>query len=102
MDSLLRYAYVEEPCPACGGKYVTTLLDALMEHRVHEEWKSPRPCSVCAGESSAFSARIPREMLDRLDSAWTEIRDAANAAGFPLSLGLRPEVAARAAPPAAG
>jgi hypothetical protein len=77
MDSLLRYAYVEEPCNSCGGHFTTTLLDALMEHRLHKEWNPPRPCSVCAGENSAFSARLSRELLEQLDSAWQAVRDEA-------------------------
>jgi hypothetical protein len=91
MDSLLRYAYVEEPCNSCGGHFTTTLLDALTEHRLHKEWNPPRPCSVCAGENSAFSARLSRELLEQLDSAWQAVRDEAKAASYDLRLGVHPE-----------
>ena len=91
MDSLLRYGYVEEPCNSCGGHLTTTLLDALMEHRLHEEWTSPRPCSVCAGENSPFATRLSSELLEQLDSAWQAVRDEARAAGYDVRLGVHPE-----------
>lgn len=91
MDNLLRYGYVEEPCNACGAQFATTLLDALMEHRVQKEWTPPRPCSVCAGNSSPFAATISPELLEQLDRAWQAVRDEAKNAGYELMLGVHPE-----------
>ena len=31
MDSILRYAYFERRCPACGGSYALTMLDTQIE-----------------------------------------------------------------------
>ncbi len=91
MDNLLRYAHVAEPCNACGGQFITTLLDVLMEHRVRKEWTPPRPCSACAGNSSPFAATINPKLLEQLDRAWQAVRAEAESAGYELVVGVHPE-----------
>ena len=94
MDSLLKYASVEQNCNACGGSYTVTLLDALMQHRVKDEWQSPRPCAACAGASSDFAQAIPAELLEQLEDAWLAVRDSARAKGFVLNFGVPEQASA--------
>lgn len=87
MDSLLRCAYIEEYCHACGGAYRVTLYDMLLEHKVSREWQSPRPCSVCSVESLEYMSLIPETLLVGLDEAWTAIAAAASGAELELKIG---------------
>lgn len=87
MESLLKYAYVEEYCNACGGHYRVTLQDALATRAVNNEWQPVRPCSVCAGEKPGVLAAIPDDALERISRAWAEIASAAEEAEIDLKLG---------------
>ena len=87
MDSLLRYAYIEQYCNACGGSYRVTLYEALIEHRVQREWESGRRCSHCAVEASSLFASVPAELIEDLDASWERVAGAAAGAGLDLKAG---------------
>ena len=95
MDSLLRHAFIEERCNACGHTYAFTLSDALAEQRAMAEWERPYECEECRVAASPLVDRVPLDVLEALEAAWLEARDAVHAAGFTLSIG---EPAGRLAP----
>lgn len=84
MSNLLRCAYVERPCHACGGSFRVTLHEMLMEHRVNREWESTRKCSVCSLENRQLMWVVPPELLENLERAWQDTLEAAEKAGVEL------------------
>lgn len=90
MNSLLRYAYVEGRCNACGGILGVTLLDMLKEQQVRREWRSPRPCVDCVLENNQLMRVLPERLVENLNLAWAEVAAAASAAGVELRLGIPP------------
>lgn len=87
-DSLLRYAYVERRCNACGGSYRVTLEEMLKEHQVQSEWRSTRPCSVCSIENRPLMSAIPSELIADLSQAWERVAHAAEKVQFDLRVGV--------------
>jgi hypothetical protein len=88
MDSLLRYAYYERRCNACGGTYRVTLLDALMEGEVGEDWRSPRHCEQCSiAATPMVSGAVPHELLKNLGAAWELVANASREAHLDLRVG---------------
>lgn len=88
MDNLLRQVYINRRCNACGGTFRVTLHDALMENRVQREWQPARPCSVCSADSGPLRSAVPAEALEGLESAWENVRRAAEEAGLELQFGV--------------
>ena len=86
-DSLLRYAYIEQPCNACGGSYRVSLQEILMEHRLHDEWQPARPCGTCSLESRQLMWRIPPELVESLGAAWERVAQAAEDVQLGLKVG---------------
>lgn len=89
MDSLLRYAYIEQRCNACGGSYRVTLYEAHAEHQVQRTWRSARHCEVCSTPDSPLVTRIPPELVDNLHAAWERILEVAREAGLELKVGAQ-------------
>jgi len=87
MDSLLRYAYIEQRCNACGGSYRVTLYEALVEHQVQREWRSGRHCELCSMPDSLLVSAIPADLLDDLNAAWEQAVCGAMEAGVELKVG---------------
>ena len=87
MDSLLRYAYVEERCNACGGTFRVTLYDALMTQQVYSDWEPGRPCSTCSVSQSALATTLPSDLLESIDAAWQRIAEIAQDAELNLRVG---------------
>ena len=87
MDSLLRLAYFERPCNACGGSFRVTLHDILEEQQVHREWQPARVCSVCSFENRPVLSAIPEDLLQNLSEAWERVVEAATEAKLELRLG---------------
>ena len=91
MDSILRYAYFERKCPACGGSYALTMLDIVNEYQVRREWQSGRPpCSVCSFESRQLLTALPEQVVTNFAQVWAELVRASAAAGLELHVGARP------------
>lgn len=86
-DSLLRHAFVDQHCNACGDSYRVTLHDLLMEHRLHREWISPRPCGQCSAETRPLMQAVPASLLEQLNTAWEHIAEAARSNEIPLQTG---------------
>ena len=86
MNSLLRCAYIERYCNVCGKTFRVTLLEILMEHRVHKEWDAPRHCSVCSLENRQIMWAIPENLIEDLDQAWQKVAEAAGKAGVNLQV----------------
>ncbi len=87
MDSLLRYAYIEQPCNACGGCYRVTLYEAFAEQQVQREWHSGRQCEICSTPYSPLVTAISAELADNLNAAWEQVAQAAREAGLDLKVG---------------
>lgn len=84
-DSLLRHAFIEQHCNECGDSYRVTLYDLLLEHRIHREWVSPRPCNVCtAPESRPLLRGLSAPLLEELQGAWEQLAETAAANGLEL------------------
>lgn len=55
-----------------------TLLEMLMEHELHRDWRAGRPtCSVCSLENRQVMWAIPVRQLANLDAAWKDVAKAA-------------------------
>jgi hypothetical protein len=86
-DSLLLHAFVDEQCHACGDSYRVTLHELLMEHRLHDEWVSPRPCGNCSAKTRPLMRAMPAPLLEALYAAWERLVEAAEANEVPLQTG---------------
>lgn len=86
-DSLLLHAFVDEKCNACGHSYRVTLHELLMEHRLHDEWVSPRPCGTCSAETRPLMRALPAPLLENLCEAWERLVEAAETNEISLQTG---------------
>lgn len=87
MESLLRYAFIEQRCNVCGHQYPVTLLETLMEQRLLREWHSPRHCAQCEAAASPLVDSVPADVLETLERAWESASAAVTNAGFELQTG---------------
>lgn len=87
MDSLLRYAYIEQHCNVCGHSYPVTLQETLMEQRLLREWRSPRHCAECESAASPLVSVLGPAELEELERAWQAVATAVSKAGFEMRTG---------------
>lgn len=79
MDHILKAAYFEHRCNACGGTYRVSLHDLLESKRLGSEWVSARPADACHAGFDSAAAAVPQDLLEAVDRAWNEL-----AANVPL------------------
>jgi hypothetical protein len=86
MDSILRSAYIEEHCNACGGSYRMTLYDALAEHQIEADWESGRRCELCETPRALLVSVLPRDLLEDLNRTWLRVKEVAEEAQLDLKV----------------
>jgi DNA-binding FadR family transcriptional regulator len=73
VERVLKAAWFEHRCNACGGSYHVTLYDVLQEARLGRSWTSARPNDAHQHNHSEYDsliASIPTDRLEAVAAAW--------------------------------